>query len=612
MKKNIIGILIISIFLSLFFSIVLCGWNSPCFTVRGQNEGTVSISDNIIIEQKIPSIKLKSISINMLINKEDESIIYPESKIVINLIQGEKIQKKEVYLNDLKRSGWQLISPKFDFTKFSEKEITLSITGENLAEGVVNVLISDGQQVDARPYTTINGDECTGYLQFNYGFRNYEKIGYYFGILCVLFICISFIILGLGGIYKRFPITATAIVLDLVFAIRFSIWTIQVDGWILGTWLSDYRYGFVNRGLAASIVTAITKIFHGGNDYISLQFLKKVLLFLTLLVAVIVIYAIYKQEKESEQTGTKKEIENILVLWVMGPCFFTFFLTSTTFGRIDILLVALFMLSILSIKFTKARYFLIPILTLLGILVYEGYLFFFFPSIFVIMLAYAYYNKEKKLLYAALGLAVVAILLSLYIHYNGTLNGKITMEAYYQEQQSRTNGQLDNTQAVTYPFGIYDGSIESDIHNNHLYYRMILFVMAMAPSLLYFENICLHALKNGKNKMEKLIFSLLVISPFSLIFTINHTASDYLRYFVQTYMAFVITIVLIVQMNKSSLKDAAYETNLFFEKRFGNNFITILAVSSLVIGFTYGTCWPFTDLTTSIVNITDDLINYIR
>ena len=77
-------------------------------------------------------------------------------------------------------------------------------------------------------------------------------------------------------------------------------------------------------------------------------------------------------------------------------------------------------------------------------------------------------------------------------------------------------------------------------------------------------------------------------------------------------MAFVITIVLIVQMNKSSLKDAAYETNLFFEKRFGNNFITILAVSSLVIGFTYGTCWPFTDLTTSIVNITDDLINYIR
>ena len=100
MKKNIIGILIISIFLSLFFSIVLCGWNSPCFTVRGQNEGTVSISDSIIVEQKIPSIKLKSISINMLINKENESIIYPDSKRVINLLQGEKLQKKEDYVND--------------------------------------------------------------------------------------------------------------------------------------------------------------------------------------------------------------------------------------------------------------------------------------------------------------------------------------------------------------------------------------------------------------------------------------------------------------------------------------------------------------------------------
>ena len=55
----------------------------------------MSISDNIIVEQKIPSIKLKSISINMLINKEDESIIYPESKIVINLIQGKKFRKKK-------------------------------------------------------------------------------------------------------------------------------------------------------------------------------------------------------------------------------------------------------------------------------------------------------------------------------------------------------------------------------------------------------------------------------------------------------------------------------------------------------------------------------------
>lgn len=162
----------------------------------------------------------------------------------------------------------------------------------------------------------------------------------------------------------------------------------------------SYKYGFISRGLIGHIFTSIFDFVSIRKVYI---ILNVVFLFILMFIAYIFQALFKKQDNITLSTITT-------LLCIFNPASFILMITMSEFGRFDIFVFILTIISLILIY--KNKYlFLIPIIVMIAIFVYQGFLLMYAPLILMIII-YNYLNEKKIQWIILLSVTILSLLFS--------------------------------------------------------------------------------------------------------------------------------------------------------------------------------------------------------
>lgn len=595
-SKKVVLFILGLILCSILGTYICVTFNSDFVTKRADPESTVSISNNYKIQQKlILSDKTTDIYVSVCLNAEPNELDSTQ-KIVFELNQNNISSYYEYKLNELEHTGWKDIRLRNIYSKLKSGECELSIYGSNIQDGLVSVMITGGEQQSIEfNNVSINNEELNGQF-LSIECRSIDLNGLivkFFKIMLIFLLLILFVKIILM-ILKSYPITGLALIVITIFLLRYNFMlSYEVDDWVKTTWMSDYRYGFINRGFAASILSLGLLIFK-GSTYITGTFLHSFLVITTLVGLLISVLFVYLIEKEAK----RKEYNVVfLYFWITSPWFTTFFITSgTLMGRLDILLMICYLMSLLCLIKQK-RLWLVPIITTIGILIYPIYTIMYFPVIFLFLLEKAIVEKSLMTKINVLVTTFVTIVLTVYFYVGGTLVGKVSMQEYYLQQTGRTDMTINTDVMLVYPFHLEIG--RTDISQNHLLLRLGMLLLFSMLSIIFISKFWVRLYKKTYKNMEKIIYIGYLMAPWSLILLFRY--SDLMKFMVGIYTAFI-TAPLVMTITKGKDVDKVVrEIDQEFQNQLGKNYLIIHAIVFSLLGITYGTAWPFSDVTTNII-----------
>lgn len=605
-KKGICQIVIVDLIISILVMLVLITFNSDFITSRAEPECVTAISDTHTIDQKLylEDVTTK-IYVSVCLNIEP-SVLNSDEQIIFRLIQNEASSEYIYNLDEHENSGWKDIRLKLDYSLFEEGESVLSIYGNNLSEGMASVLLTSGEQNEVERESVIVANvPQEGYmlaLECKSISTEHVMLKFLIAILCVF--SITILIWLVLSILKAYPATGLAVIVILMTALRFDFFkSFEVDNWVQATWMSDYRHGFINRGFAATILSIGIYIFN-GNTYISGAFLHDFLVSLTMVVSCLVVFFIYKIEK-TQNTNQEKYKYNILIyFWITSPWFINFFMTSgTLMGRLDILLLACYIATIMSVLNSKFR-ILIPLITIVGILIYPIYTIIYFPTVFLLMVEDYLIDKKKTDLINIVITTISTLALTVYFYISGTLVNKISMAEYYAELTSRTDRELNWDVMLAYPFHLIVG--RTDITKNHLIFRLVLILLFSALSLSFVTKIWASLLKNARHWLQKVCYFGFIVAPWCVLILLNY--SDMMKFMVGIYTSYV-TAPIILGHKKEEVARTISIVNDQYEQVLGKNYLLIHVMVFATMGISLGTAWPYSEVTNNIVDFIQRLSN---
>lgn len=606
-KRGIWFIEIAVLLVSFVLTFVILTWNRIYVTGRGEPEGTCLLTEDIVITQNVLLDHTTFMSTNVLVGLQQGE--QNQDAVIVFTLQQES--QKQEYLMPISRfltDGWQDVNLKFDFSKYHAGEAILSVSAKNLENNTAEILLTGGEQYLDINFAKRNGETCENqYLTLSYNSYNLDGFCSVWFRVFIFSLAVFGAVLLLLRVYVSYPATATAILVMLLYMIRFNLFSdFDVDDWIKSIWMIDYRYGFVNRGFLGTVLTLVTKIIFGSSvisDHYLLNFLKVI----TLLAGLVTIRWIWKLEDRINQ-NYKKQIQTILLIWILSPWFYTFFLTNgSTFGRPDIILMVCFLISCELIMEQK-RWWLIPVLSIIGVATYQMYTIIYFPTIFVLMLEVYSIHRDKNCFKSLILNTIGTIGFTFVVFLKGNLAGRISKDEYYLMIQSKYTGYLDQSMATAYPFGNPLGT--SDIAVYHLYMRFALLLLFAVPILLFLEWIWFEMLKRADKVSEKIIIILFLISPLSIVFVMN--GSDLVKYFTGIFTALVNGVLVSGKIWEEPVLESISNIDMGMEKRFGKQYMAIFLSVLFMLGVGYGSCWPYTEVTNIIIEWLSNFVATLR
>ncbi len=604
-KRRMPILIFLDIIISMILTYILITFQSDFITNRNEPETTFAVSTEYSLDQKLLlNDKTTKICVGIYLNIDPPSSD-SNKQIIFQLTQNDFFSEYTYDLSLCHYTGWQDIKLDLDYALFSAGESILSISGNNLHDGEAAVLLTGDQQdaVEIEP-VAISGVMREGYvvsLECKSISFDGALVKFLYAVSIVTFTMVfiwSFIF-----IMKKYQLTAFAFLITLLTMLRFNFFTsFSLDQWVLATWMSDYRYGFINRGFAATVLSLGLYLFN-RNTYLSDIFMHKFVVILTVAVAVLCIYFIFVLENKIKKQQENKKNTVLIYFWITSPWFVTFFMTSgSLMGRIDVLLLACYITTCLLIIKSKFHV-LIVILTIIGVLIYPIYTVIYFPTIFLLMIeANLIDNKKGNLIKIGIT-TLVTLILTVYFYISGTLRNKISMAEYFAILEGRTDQELNWDVMLAYPFRLSIG--RTDIEEYHLIFRLLLILLFCALSLIFVTRIWIVLLKNTKNLIQKVCYVGFIVSPFCIVILFNY--SDLMKFMVGIYTSFLTAPVVLSCMGRSDVSDAIKAVNESYEHVLGENYLLLHIVVLALLGVSLGTAWPYSEVTNTIFNFIEHL-----
>jgi membrane protein len=586
----------------------MSNWNTLVFTNRREPEGVFYINDKNTYSQEVYLKNTKDMNVMVLI---DEILLkYPQTDKYIDFIieQDEQLSEYKYELKNIDESGWTVINIDTDFSKFQNGKANLRIKSENINEDYIGLFLTSGlQKYDIQPVKINNIQKENMYISLSYNISN-NKLGLSKSIVFYLYIVVlELLCIYLYRMYKKFPITVISFIIILFSVFKYNTINInEIDGWIRTTWIMDYKFGFLNRGFLGTILSFIS------NKTISDNILIIIFRIFTILLIFISIFWINYIEKNTKECI---EIKNNLYLWIFSPLFITYFLSGKTlFGRIDIILLIIFFLSLLIITKKNNHYvnLLLPILFLIGVLVYHEFTILIFPMLILIMYLH-YLNSnifdKEYFLYILIASVIVTVMTTIYLVFNNALlKDEIMPSQFYAWMKSKVDMPIDFTQSITYAYGGRNQKMMDtlDIFRHHLRFRFFLMNVCLSPIYIYISKQYIRIINNKESIKEKMVYIMLLLSPMLLVLTLNGT--DYLRYICVFFTVYINSFLsaLLIDEKASIILKKSNEGYSGLEKIFHMMFILIIC------GFATNSCWPFMDIDNNIIIFFDNIVNNLN
>lgn len=217
-------------------------------------------------------------------------------------------------------------------------------------------------------------------------------------------------------IFKRFFFVF--IIIFTVYYIEYFTSPSNINRYIFTQYLVSYNLGFISRGLVGSILTLIFKNYTVHHIYS----------FITITNFVLIIMTSYFTAKVISKSNKKiREIVIVIAFFfIVNPSGLTYLFHFRNFGRLEIFSFILFFISIFVLFKNNNLVYLIPIISILNIMIYQTAIFLYLPIIIIIIFYIAIKDRSKKHMIIFIITACFSIMAFLYIQ----IWGKITSIPY--------------------------------------------------------------------------------------------------------------------------------------------------------------------------------------
>ncbi len=316
-----------------------------------------------------------------------------------------------------------------------------------------------------------------------------------------------------------------------------------IHDWCATPFLITYQFGFVSRGLIGSLLA------------LAFPFLSHKILYIVIvcsLVLLMIVSSVMTGKVIRSADASIKTITIFLVLiFCTNPGAISFLFNHVNFGRFDIYLMIITACCCMLI--VGNRYlFLIPVLTVLGVLIHQGFLFLFFPSILLLLLFNYTRSKSKKIMSVTITTGIITTLTYLYIQLFGKIESLSLQELVYVVA-SRTDARVSKRMLeFEYFLSLKQNFIQlvlPAIWNK--FYNLVIILILTSPLIYFFFFLWRNTIEKASSRKMKFIykamaFSFLSTAPLFLL------AIDWGR-----WLSAIITVQFILIFSLIYLRDVA-------------------------------------------------------
>ena len=174
-------------------SFYLCESNARIDTIRGENERVISINDNTIISQNITMKSGKYVWLSLLV---DISKRQNKNECLSLILQNEENETAiDIPMDSFIEDGWQTVQINLKKESAIRNAESIVIKGNNLCDGEIGVLLTNGVQLYPENTASINGENTNSYLCIGYENRDYSNLMVYFIKFVLIISCFIFLVI---------------------------------------------------------------------------------------------------------------------------------------------------------------------------------------------------------------------------------------------------------------------------------------------------------------------------------------------------------------------------------------------------------------------------------
>lgn len=314
----------------------------------------------------------------------------------------------------------------------------------------------------------------------------------------------------------------------------------------------SYKYGFTSRALLGTIYHLVNRILPVDMlDYAMAMRFAQVVTALFFLFLLVFAYVCLKFCEEKYM----KPCEYLILFFMLFAV--SMFSGGYNFFRVDMFMVAVSMICALLIVCEKAEWLVVP-LSAIGVMFHQGYVFMFL-NIVLVLLAYKFLSKDKKVKYGILFFLTFTISSALFLWFElfSRSDGALYFDTIADEARRLSENGYHTTLLMHEVLGIDLGAAEESLRKINIV-QFPIFTLLFLPYIMIAAKFFYRLIINAKTKVEKWKYVIVLIGAGTMLpdFILK---LDYGRWIfaVMTYYSVVI-LALCMMKDKNVGEEVAY------------------------------------------------------
>lgn len=276
----------------------------------------------------------------------------------------------------------------------------------------------------------------------------------------------------------------------------------------------NYTYGFTSRGLIGTLYYLLDMILP-VSMYTPTS--AKVFLFISTLLLVVVLF-IFVHEVIKKCHETHIAHVEILLMFLIVATISTYF-GGWNFGRVDIYMIMISLLSAIIFIHGKCEWLIIP-LSVLGVMMHQGYVFMYYNIILALLIWGIFSRKDKRRRYIIITLISLIICSALFLYFELFSHNYVDNTVFDQvaglAADMSEDGEYHKTLLAHEILGVDLSGIEHEYHMKNLA-EIILFALFMLPYIIIFFKLMVRVFKNANSKADKWKYALLYLGALTML-----------------------------------------------------------------------------------------------
>ena len=274
----------------------------------------------------------------------------------------------------------------------------------------------------------------------------------------------------------------------------------------------SYKYGMIPRAFVGTVYAGIDAVLP-----INMYSYAMAMRFIEVCTGLFFLLMLWIARKSLLLVG-EKQFRSVGVLWIVyGILFVSMFSSKYNFGRVDLFMLLIDAIALCLLILKKGEWLIVP-LSVIGVMIHEGFVFMYFSTILVILF-YRFWKTEEKIKYGCIfGLSFVgASLMFLYFHFfMSPVDTKTYLEIYRLARDLSAEGHPHVSLLSAELLCVNLADIEVAFHKEN-FVQFPFFLIIISPLILFSVRL-FRSLQQSVSKLEdKLVYLAVMIGWMTLI-----------------------------------------------------------------------------------------------